>query len=649
MSTPAEWASSSVADADAQRLNAQRDAANAVRYQQQQQWANTPTLGSPFVVHMASVFVIAFLMALAVLMLAGIAGLPYLNADTTLADRGWVTANCNICKGAKGDKGDKGDTGQSGASGASGDKGDKGDPGTNAVCLPNPLYPCAKGDKGDTGDTGPTGPTGVGTKGDQGESGPTGPTGATGETGPQGIQGEKGDKGDQGDQGIPGPVFNGNATLVDVNVTGTVYCENPISQSCIGEGGCFNFSLCNITTEGILIEGITVAPYLQVGGSNSTLPASFQVGDTGSPYHTAIFGRRFGVTPPAYQLALFQTYATNVLIESAQFLTLRSTFDVNVISETGAVNFVSQSGSMTFNSITDMYFIQQGLANVMKMVPGRSFNVSTTYMDVSVSSILNSIPAQPVRFQDSDGVSFNNTFIYNEGTATQTLDCNVTGALIVDDNMVINGNLTVRGYIFHSDNYTECPMPITPSDGRVKQNIQPADTETAYERITRKMPIHSFRYTDKYLDTPGRPRHLTNGTYVGVIAQQVARDFGYMVSKTKAALGDAHLPDMHHIHPELLYGELVATLQHMRKLHEDLTQRVHAMETKAGHAARSAVDEGRSILDASMETGRHVLARLGRTAEYGEEVAHSAEKQVARALSSFHSRLARLEQRIVGG
>jgi hypothetical protein len=645
MATPAEWAASPAAYADAQRLNAQRDAVDAIRQQQQ---SGVQTLGSPFVVHMASVFVIAFLMALAVLMLAGIAGLPYLNADTTLANRNWVNANCNICKGAKGDKGDTGQTGQTGTSGTSGASGAKGDPGTNAVCLPNPLYPCAKGDKGDKGDTGDTGPTGVGTQGIQGESGPTGPTGATGATGPTGETGPTGATGATGEQGVPGPPFNGNATFESVNVTGFVHCETPIDQSCIGEGGCFNFSLCNITTEGILIEGITVAPYLQVGGPNSTLPASLQVGDTGSPYHTVIFGRRFGVTPPAYQIALFQTYAANVLIESAQFLTLRSIFDMNVISETGAVNFISQSGSMTFNSITDMYFIQQGLVNVMKMAPARYFNISTTYMDVSVDVIANSIPSQPVRFQDSDGVSFNNTFIFNEGMANQTLDCNVTGALIVNDNLVVNGNVTVRGYIFHSDDYLVCPMPVTPSDGRVKRNIQPADTERAYERITRKMPVRSFHYTREYLDTPGRPPHLGNGSYVGVIAQEVAHDFGYMVSKTRAKVGALHLPDMHHIHPELLYGEVVATLQHMRKLHEDLLHRVGAMEDKAGHMVHSAMEEGRSILDASMTTGRNAMTRLGKHMEDGEAMAHSAENQIARALSSFHSRLTRLEQTVLG-
>lgn len=345
---PPEWSTSPVALADAQRLATQRADIEAAR-SQQQGGGTQGNLGSPFVTTAASIFVVAVLVALAILFLAGMTGLPYLNADTALADREFIHANCATCVGAKGNKGTDGQTGAKGSSGESGAKGSKGDTGQNAVCLPNPDFPCAKGQKGQTGESGPSGPTGVGTQGIKGDRGPDGPTGATG---PDGIQGLKGDQGDQGIQGIkgdPGPVFSGNATFENVNITGTTECEVPIGQSCLGPGGCFNFTLCNITAEGINIFGVTQAPFLKIGEFNSTFPASFQLGDVGSPFSTAVFGRRFGVTPPAYQIALFQTYATNVLIESAQFLTLRSIFDLNVISETGAVNFVSQSGSMTFN------------------------------------------------------------------------------------------------------------------------------------------------------------------------------------------------------------------------------------------------------------------------------------------------------------
>ena len=349
MSTaPPEWATSPVALADAQRLADQRAAIDAAR-SQQQGGGGQGNLGSPFVTTAASVFVLAVLAALTMLFLAGMTGLPYLNADTALADRQWIAANCATCQGAKGNKGDDGLAGGKGSAGETGAKGLKGNTGQNAVCLPNPDFPCAKGQKGGDGPKGEMGQTGTGTEGQKGASGPDGPTGATGVDGPKGSTGDTGPTGATGPKGDQGPPFSGNTTLENVNITGIVDCIEPIGQSCLGPGGCFNFTLCNITAEGINVFGVTQAPFLKVGEFNSTFPASFQLGDVGSPFSTAVFGRRFGVTPPAYQIALFQTYATNVLIESAQFLTLRSIFDLNVISETGAVNFVSQSGSMTFN------------------------------------------------------------------------------------------------------------------------------------------------------------------------------------------------------------------------------------------------------------------------------------------------------------
>ena len=65
------------------------------------QQAGPQTLGSPFVTTTASIFVIAFLAALTVLILAGMTGLPYLNADTALADRTYINANCATCQGQK--------------------------------------------------------------------------------------------------------------------------------------------------------------------------------------------------------------------------------------------------------------------------------------------------------------------------------------------------------------------------------------------------------------------------------------------------------------------------------------------------------------------------------------------------------------------
>lgn len=304
---------------------------------------------------------------------------------------------------------------------------------------------------------------------------------------------------------------------------------------------------------------------------------------------------------------------------------------------------------MTFTSITDMYFVQTGLTNVMKFTPARYFNVSTTWIDFSVSSIGNSIPFQPVRFMDSDGVSFNSTFIYNEGQAPQPLDCGVTGALIINDDVVINGTLVVRGFVIASNVDGTCP--IIPSDARVKRDIAHADTELAYERITH-MPLKSFRYTPEYMNTQGRPSHLQpNTTYVGVIAQEVARDFGYMVSKGRARLGDIHVPDMHSIHPELLFGEVVGALQHVRKLHESLEARMERAEQLIGHAAlrsaRAMERAGRQVKDAFEDSGHEALVQLGRQVDRGEQLTHSAETKIHKALSYLHSRLQRIEKAVV--
>ncbi len=94
------------------------------------------------------------------------------------------------------------------------------------------------------------------------------------------------------------------------------------------------------------------------------------------------------VTPPAYQIALFQTFATNMLLEAAQFFTIRSILNVDVISETGSVTFTSQAQGIQFTSVTDMTFVQSGLTNAIIMNPARYFNVSTTFVNMAVQVLL---------------------------------------------------------------------------------------------------------------------------------------------------------------------------------------------------------------------------------------------------------------------
>jgi hypothetical protein len=203
--------------------------------------------------------------------------------------------------------------------------------------------------------------------------------------------------------------------------------------------------------------------------------------------------------------------------------------------------------------------------------------------------------------------------------------------------LVVYGNLTVAGFIFGGNTTTlECPPFDLPSDERVKHEIAEADLGLAYDRITRKMPIKCFKYTQEYLDSPGRPAHIRNNqTYVGVIAQEAAHDFDYMVTRRKGKLGSRELHDMHTIHPELLYGEMVAAMQHMRKLHDRLADRVEAMERKASRLARAALGRG------------HELAE--EVVDKGASMAKSTERQVHRVLSSLHARLERLERSVVTG
>ncbi len=255
---PPDWATSPAAVEDARRESARQAAAAAAAQD------GPRSLGNPFVTAGASIFVVGFLVAMLVMLLAGVSGIPYLNADTALADRAYIHANCATCQGKKGDKGTSGTSGASGISGATGAKGQQGDPGRNAICLPNPDFPCAKGQKGDVGGDGPSGPTGVGTQGIKGDSGPSGPSGQTGAKGDTGETGATGTTGADGPSGPPGPPFSGAANFTSVNVTGPVLCAVPIDQSCLGPGGCFNFTLCTIVAEGVYVQGVTLAPVLKV-------------------------------------------------------------------------------------------------------------------------------------------------------------------------------------------------------------------------------------------------------------------------------------------------------------------------------------------------------------------------------------------------
>lgn len=353
------------------------------------------SFGNPFLsAAFGSSLIAAFVALLAIIFIA-IVAIPNVSGDVALADRAFLTTSCTTCVTQTGPTGGTGPTGARGPTGATGPQGVKGDTGATgtgtqgppAVCVPNPMFPCAKGDKGDTGATGPTGPAGTGIQGIQGVSGATGPTGATGPPGSKGNNGDTGPPGATGATGVQGPPFSGVANFTGVNILGPTLCAQPIDQSCLGPGGCFNFSLCVLTMEGGLVQGVTMAPVFKVGGLGSVFGATFQLGQTGSNFHQAYFGKRFGLSPTAYKTAIFQTWATTVLIEASNFFTLRSQQSLDVIAETGTLTLRSQGGAVEITALTDIVVSQSGLSNTISFSAAGSFGVQATTVGVQSDTI----------------------------------------------------------------------------------------------------------------------------------------------------------------------------------------------------------------------------------------------------------------------
>lgn len=209
-----------------------------------------------------------------------------------------LAANETVCKpGPQGPKGDPGSTGPPGIGtpGPKGDPGDQGPPGpvgqmgSSGTCAGNPLDPCppgAEGPPGPKGDTGDTGPRGI-----QGDQGPPGIAG------PQGPKGDKGDKGDTGDTGPQGPVgpqgpmgtVPSNLTVETLYVTnqttldGEIVCQAPLSPTCF-EGGCQDFSSCDLQAQSLRLSESTSYAVLQVGAPTDVTPGRARMGQwTGVP------------------------------------------------------------------------------------------------------------------------------------------------------------------------------------------------------------------------------------------------------------------------------------------------------------------------------------------------------------------------------
>lgn len=544
------------------------------------------------------------------------------------------------------------------------------------------------------GGTGAKGDTGTGLSGATGPSGPSGPTGQTGATGPTGDKGNNGTTGDTGNDGPQGPPFSGVANFTGVNINGPTICAVPIDQSCLGPGGCFNFSLCVITAEGINVQGVTMPPVLVVGALGSSFGATFQLGtttyqsvflnltppflfcvflgQTGSDGHAAYFGKRFGINPTAYKTAIFQTYATSVIIEASNFFTMRSQFNVDIIAETGAITLRSQGGGIDVSATTDITFVQSGLSNgilfnaagswiatasyaaiqtdviifqsgsgsnqwyrtnptkslacgaggfppaadltrrsqsmytdfIMEPYPstqtslsGRIIsnssdgfvnigpnikicsntlrsagttlilqgNVASDIISLSASYVTNAAIGFPITFIDAEGVDFKGTFLLNSITTSQPNDCGVIGALIIKDDLVVTQTITHNG------------ISACASDARTKQYVKDMDIEQAHNRLM-NLPLKQFEYTKEFVNGGGHMGARLNTTYYGVVAQEIKKDFGYLVDVVKRKIGEVHVDDFHALRPELLYGEMLGAMQHMHKFNLALAKRIDELE-----------------------------------------------------------------------
>lgn len=697
--------------------------------------SGTTSFGNPFLGNtLGAIFVVA-LVSILVLFFFGFAVIPYARSDVALADRAFLNTNCTACMMQKGDKGDKGDQGVPGKDGKDGLEGTPGRDGRDAICVPNPMFPCAKGDKGDPGKDGKDGTNGV-----NGIDGKDGTNGLQGPPGRDGINGTNGRDGVNGTDGKEGPPFNGSATFTDVTINGPTTCLVPIGTSCLGPGGCFNFSLCHIVMEGGSVQGVTQAPRFNVGAANSTFAASFQVGSIGSTAHTAIFGRRFGVTPPNYRIALLEVWSTTVLIQASHFLTLRSAQSLDLIAETGTVTIASSAGRTQITAANDLILTSGGLTNTLALLGSNTINVtspivriqaptvemfngatkwfstntarSTTctappitqdltrqsnsmgvdlvmqtypspgtaaarimsnssdgfltvgpnvqicgdtfrssstllilqndtakHIHLNALTLSNSLASMPVTFVDGEGVDFKGTHIFNSATANHTLDCGITGAVIIDDTVLIRGNLYVTG--------TVTPSVACPSDRRFKRDIQHAPLERAYDRIM-GVPIKQWRYTDTYQRS--NPT-VKNTTYFGVVAQDVAKSFHYLVDIVKEyRMGNTTMKDAHFVRPELLYGELVGAFQHMGAIHNRLKERIHTLEERLEHALSSSSKRVRKIgarvkrlWKRGKQRERDLVDQILKT---GKEGAHIAQETLLNVVSVLHNRLVHLEEHL---
>jgi hypothetical protein len=168
-----------------------------------------------------------------------------------------------------------------------------------------------------------------------------------------------------------------------------------------------------------------------------------------------------------------------------------------------------------------------------------------------------------------------------------------TGAVFINDTLVVNGNTLIKGSLTQSGMSGMCP-----SDERFKHDIGPADGERCLNRLNR-LEIKEFKYDADVAHQSGG-KIKPNTTYYGVMAQDVESDddFGYMVRKSPQTVNGVAVPDFRTISPELLYGEIVGAIQHLSALHL-------AMDAK-----QERMDAKQERMDRTIQKMRRTLRRL---------------------------------------
>jgi hypothetical protein len=202
------------------------------------------------------------------------------------------------------------------------------------------------------------------------------------------------------------------------------------------------------------------------------------------------------------------------------------------------------------------------------------------------------------------------TTVYRTSTGLPLFRVNaVTGDTTAFGDFFATGNINAGGSVTATGSCCT-------SDARAKTNVTVASTESAFRRIM-GLVTKEFTYTHEYQRSDPS---VKNVSYVGLIAQEVEKDFGYMVTKIKRTVGNVVHHDFHVISPQLLYGEIIGALQHLNKLHDAVKSRLADAEHEIAvlKASDPLKDLRRAAVPFIQNAGQAVSDRLHRIERFLE-------------------------------